>query len=178
MPSYARPPVWHHCRTDTPLGPMTLARSEQGLCGAWFDDQRDAPPADRFVPALAKADDPLLNAAAEQLQAYFEGRLQRFELPLDLGAGTGFQQAVWQALLGIGHGQLGQYGALAQHIGKPAAVRAVGGAIGRNPLSIIVPCHRVLGHDGRLTGYSGGLWRKQALLRLEGHTLLWKVPLS
>ena len=165
------PPEWQHRRTDTPLGTLTLARSAQGLCGAWFDDQRDAPPASLFLPAQARTDDVLLNAAADQLQAYFEGRLQRFDLPLDLGAGTGFQQTVWQALLDIGHGQLGSYGALAQRIGKPAAVRAAGGAIGRNPLSIIVPCHRVLGRDGQLTGYSGGLWRKQALLRLEGHAL-------
>lgn len=163
---------WQHRRTETPLGTLTLARSAKGLCGAWFDDQRDAPPADRFPPALARSDDPLLNTAADQLQAYFDGRLQRFDLPLDLSAGTDFQQAVWQALLAIAYGQLDRYSALAQRIGKPAAVRAAGGAIGRNPLSIIVPCHRVLGRDGQLTGYSGGLWRKQALLRLEGHALL------
>lgn len=164
-------PEWPHCRADTPLGTLTLARSAHGLCGAWFEDQRDAPPASQFLPAMARTEDPLLNTAADQLRAYFEGRLRRFDLPLDLSAGTGFQQAVWQALLGIGHGHLDSYGALAQRIGKPAAVRAAGGAIGRNPLSIIVPCHRVLGRDGQLTGYSGGLWRKQALLRLEGHSL-------
>ena len=172
MPRNARPPVWHHRRTDTPLGKMTLARTNQGLCGAWFEDQRDAPPASQFLPTLARTDDPVLNAAADQLQAYFGGRLQRFDLPLDLSAGTAFQQAVWHALLDISHGQLDRYSALAQRIGKPAAVRAAGGAIGRNPLSIIVPCHRVLGRDGQLTGYSGGLWRKQALLRIEGHALL------
>lgn len=162
-------PGWQHRRADSPLGTLTLARSAHGLCGAWFDDQRDTPPASLFLPALARTDDPLLNLAADQLCAYFEGRLQRFDLPLDLSAGTGFQQVVWQALLGIGHGQQDSYGALAKRIGKPAAVRAVGSAIGRNPLSIIVPCHRVLGRDGQLTGYSGGLWRKEALLRLEGH---------
>jgi len=161
---------WSHCRTETPLGPMTLARSASGLCGAWFDDQRDAPPAAAFRPDMARPDDALLRAACTQLQAYFEGRLEHFDLPLDLGAGTAFQQAVWQGLQTIGHGQLDHYGALAQRLSRPRAVRAVGSAIGRNPLSIIVPCHRVLGSTGALTGYAGGLWRKQALLRHEGHT--------
>lgn len=162
---------WRHCRTDTPLGAITLARSERGLCGAWFDDQRDAPPASRFRPELLQPDDPVLTAARGQLKAYFEGRSSRFDLPLDLGSGTPFQQSVWKALLTLGHGQLGSYSAVAQRLNKPQAVRAVGGAIGRNPVSIIVPCHRVLGSKGQLTGYSGGLWRKQALLRLEGHAL-------
>lgn len=164
------PSDWLHCRTDTPLGPMTLARTVAGLCGAWFVDQRDAPPAQTWQAGNARADDPLLRAASEQLQAYFAGRLQHFELPLDLGTGTAFQQAVWQGLLTLRHGQLGGYGQLAQQIGRPSASRAVGGAVGRNPLSIIVPCHRVIGHQGQLTGYAGGLWRKQALLRLEGHS--------
>ena len=106
-----------------------------------------------------------------QLQAYFDGRLQRFELALDLSAGTDFQQAVWQRLCDIGHGQLARYGDIAQQLGKPQASRAVGAAVGRNPVSIIVPCHRVLGSSGALTGYAGGLWRKQALLRTEGHSL-------
>lgn len=162
---------WSHCRTDTPLGPITLARTEKGLCGAWFDDQRDAPPAASFRPDQARPDDALLSTACTQLQAYFEGRLQHFDLPLDLGTGTAFQQAVWQGLQTIGFGQLDHYGAIATRLARPRAVRAVGGAIGRNPLSIIVPCHRVLGSKGALTGYSGGLWRKQALLRHEGHTL-------
>ena len=165
------PTDWRHCRTDTPLGPLTLACTPQGLCGAWFDDQRDAPPAGRFAAEQAAPDHALLQEASAQLQAYFAGRLQRFDLPLDLGAGTVFQQAVWRGLQALGWGQLGTYSATAQRIGRPRAVRAVGGAIGRNPLSIIVPCHRVLGRSGELTGYSGGLWRKQALLALEGHSL-------
>ena len=162
---------WLHCRTPTPLGTLPLARTERGLCGAWFDDQRDAPPASSFHPERAQPGDALLQTACEQLQAYFDGRLQGFDLPLDLNAGTVFQQSVWQALLTLGFGQLGSYRGMAQQIHKVKAVRAVGGAIGRNPLSIIVPCHRVLGSNGQLTGYSGGLWRKQALLRLEGHSL-------
>jgi len=165
------PADWLHCRTDTPLGPLTLARTAAGLCGAWFDDQRDTPDAGRFLPDRQRPQDALLRSASEQLQAYFWGQLQRFDVPLDLGAGTAFQQAVWRALLEIPFGHTGSYRALAERLGKPSASRAAGGAIGRNPLSIIVPCHRVLGSAGQLTGYSGGLWRKQALLRLEGHTL-------
>ncbi len=162
---------WLHCRTDTPLGPLTLARTPSGLCGAWFDDQRDAPAQAYFLPDLHRPQDKLLRSACEQLQAYFQGQLQHFELPLDLGAGTAFQQSVWQGLQQLAWGQLGTYSALAQRINRPRAVRAVGGAVGRNPLSIVLPCHRVLGSTGQLTGYSGGLWRKQALLRLEGHSL-------
>jgi methylated-DNA-[protein]-cysteine S-methyltransferase len=91
-----------------------------------------------------------------------------FDLPLDLSGGTEFQQAVWRGMLALGHGQTTSYGALAQAVGKPRAVRALGAAVGRNPVSIIVPCHRVLGADGSLTGYTGGLDRKRALLGIEG----------
>lgn len=156
-------------RYDSPLGPMTLAASDQGLCGVWFDDQKHGPSdADRqhWQP---HAGHPLLEAAAAQLQAYFTGQRQVFDLPLDLSAGTPFQQSVWRALLGINPLHTQTYGDLARQLGKPQAVRAVGAAVGRNPVSIIVPCHRVLGAGGQLTGYAGGLWRKQALLQLEGH---------
>ena len=165
-------PAWQHCRTDSPLGPMLLARSPRGLCGAWFvDDQKHAPPPEYFAPEGHSPADPLLHAAARQLAEYFEGHRQVFDLPLDLGAGTAFQQTVWTALLDIAHGQTSSYLALAQRLGKPSATRAVGAAVGRNPLSIVVPCHRVLGSTGQLTGYAGGLWRKQALLQREGHSL-------
>jgi len=90
-------------------------------------------------------------------------------LPLDLSNGTAFQKAVWQALLTIPSGSSQSYGELARRLDNPKAVRAVGAAVGRNPVSIIVPCHRILGAGGQLTGYAGGLWRKQALLKLEGH---------
>jgi len=102
------------------------------------------------------------------LAEYFAGQRRTFELPLDIAGGTAFQQVVWQALLGLLPGGTISYGDLSQRIGKPGAVRAVGAAIGRNPLSIIVPCHRVIGASGALTGYAGGLARKSALLRLEG----------
>ena len=110
----------------------------------------------------------LLRKAAEQLRQYLRGERQHFDLPLDLGGGTPFQQAVWKALLRIPTGHTTSYGALGRQIGKPAAVRAVGAAVGRNPLSVVVPCHRVLGQDGSLTGYAGGLDRKATLLHLEG----------
>ncbi|KQP19761.1 methylated-DNA--[protein]-cysteine S-methyltransferase [Pseudorhodoferax sp. Leaf267] len=151
-------------RFTTPLGPMVLAASDQGLCGAWFDGQRHQPDTSRWPHATRHA---VLQAAQEQLLAYFDGRLRAFDLPLDLAAGTAFQRAVWQGLLAIGPGRLTSYGALARSIGNPAAVRAVGAAVGRNPVCVIVPCHRVVGSDGSLTGYAGGLPRKTALLALE-----------
>ena len=163
---------WLHCRTDTPLGPMRLARTARGLCGAWFEeDQKHAPAPACFAPARQQPEDPLLQAARAQLNAYFEGHRNAFDLPLDLTAGTVFQQAVWHALLTLPQGHRSSYLALASQLGKPSATRAVGAAVGRNPVSIIVPCHRVLGSTGQLTGYAGGLWRKQALLKLEGHSL-------
>ena len=154
------------CRTDSPLGPMLLAASAQGLAGAWFiAGQRDTPDPAAW---LETPDHPLLRQAAAQLADYFAGRRRHFDLPLDLAHGTAFQQAVWQALVALPFGQTTSYGALARHIGRPNAVRALGAAVGRNPVSIIVPCHRVIGADGALTGYAGGLDRKTALLRTEG----------
>ncbi len=154
--------------TATPLGTVRLAASPAGLCGLWFDGQRHLPAQLDGPDAWAQAPDhPVLCQAAEQLQQYLLGKRQHFDLPLDLGGGTAFQQAVWQALLRIPPGRTTSYGALGREIGRPAAVRAVGAAVGRNPLSVVVPCHRVLGGDGSLTGYAGGLERKAALLRLE-----------
>lgn len=153
---------------QTPLGPLLLCASPTGLRGAWFVGQRHFP--DLHPPAVrAKAPThPLLARACAQLDDYFAGRRQDFDLPLDLSRGTPFQQQVWSALLDIGWGQTARYGQLAQQLGRPQASRAVGMAVGRNPLSIIVPCHRVLGANGSLTGYAGGLDRKQDLLRREG----------
>lgn len=151
----------------TPLGPVLLCASHQGLAGLWFDGQRHHPAADRVAKWTVHPAHPLLREAAVQLDDWFAGRRTAFDLPLDLSAGTDFQQQVWKALLGIERGQHHSYRDLAQAIGRPQAVRAVGAAVGRNPLSIVVPCHRVLGSDGSLTGYAGGLDRKRALLRLE-----------
>lgn len=150
---------------DSPLGPVLLAASPRGLAGLWFEGQRHWPAvATRWRPGNL----PVLDAARRQLDAYFAGRRQAFDLPLDLGTGTGFQGRVWQALCAIPAGATARYGEIAARLGAPAASRAVGAAVGRNPVSIVVPCHRVLGVGGALTGYAGGIERKTALLRLEG----------
>jgi len=149
-----------------PLGPMRLAAARGALAGVWFEGQKHFPQ-DLSGWALEPAD-PLLREASRQLDAYFDGRLPSFELPLAAPAGTAFQQRVWTALLHIPRGATESYGALARRLGQPTAVRAVGAAVGRNPWSVVVPCHRVLGQGGSLTGYAGGIDRKTALLRLEG----------
>ena len=155
--------------TSTLLGTVRLAASPAGLCGLWFDGQRHLPHQLDGPSAWPQAPDhPVLRCAAEQLQRYLCGDGTQFDLPLDMAGGTAFQQAVWRALLSIAPGQTTSYSALARQIGRPAAVRAVGAAVGRNPLSVVVPCHRVLGQDGSLTGYAGGLQRKTDLLSREG----------
>ena len=159
-------------RIDSPLGPITLAASAQGLCGLWFEDQKHGPSQDLRQQWAIDASNPVLQRAADQVLAYLGGKTLKWEGPLDLSAGTPFQQSVWQALLRIPTGQSQTYGELARQLDRPQAVRAVGAAVGRNPVSIIVPCHRVLGAGGQLTGYAGGLWRKQALLQLEGHPVI------
>ena len=150
---------------DSPLGAITLAATVRGLAGAWFDAQQHLPDMTGWQPDPGH---PVLCIAAEQLTAYFAGQRSDFDLPLDLSHGTAFQQTIWQALLAIPHGTTTSYGELGARIGNPAAVRAVGAAVGRNPISVIVPCHRVIGMNGALTGYAGGLHRKTALLTLEG----------
>ena len=155
--------------TPSPLGQLRLAAAPNGLAGVWFDGQRHLPPRLDGADAWPHSDaHPVLQQAVQQLQQYLAGSRTRFALPLDLGGGTPFQQAVWQALLGIGHGSVLTYGALAAQLGRASAVRAVAAAVGRNPLSVVVPCHRVLGAGARLTGYAGGLERKVHLLALEG----------
>jgi len=151
-------------RVDSPLGPLTLAATDKGLAIIWFDDQ-----AHRTLEVDAPVDPkhPHVAQAAREFEAYWRDARTRFQVPLD-PAGTEFQQAVWQVLLEIEPGYLSTYGEVARRIGKPAAVRAVGAAVGRNPLGIIVPCHRVVGSNGSLTGYAGGLPRKEELLRREG----------
>lgn len=152
-------------RHTTSLGPVLLAATSRGLAGLWFDGQRHHPDTTgwRF-----DASHPVLIAASQQLDGYLAGTRTTFDLPLDLQHGTVFQQSVWQALLAIPRGASTSYGELGQRIGAPGSARAVGAAVGRNPLSVVVPCHRVLGVGGALTGYAGGLDRKTALLRLEG----------
>jgi methylated-DNA-[protein]-cysteine S-methyltransferase len=151
--------------TPTPLGRLLLMARDEHLCGAWFDDQRYSPLID--AAWREERDDSLLKEAARQLDGYFSGARNGFDLPLE-PAGTPFQKRVWQAIAAIPYGETISYAALAVHAGRPHAVRAAGAATGRNPLSIVVPCHRVVGSNGKLTGYAGGLERKQALLGLEG----------
>ncbi|RYF80830.1 MAG: methylated-DNA--[protein]-cysteine S-methyltransferase [Comamonadaceae bacterium] len=162
---FNRPARLRQRRIDTPLGTVLLARTPEGLAGLWFDGQRHSPDSAGWA---SDDGDALLHQAERQVLDYFAGRRAGFDLPLDLSHGTPFQQAVWRALCGIERGQTVRYGALAAQIGQPSAARAVGAAVGRNPLSVIVPCHRVIGSDGSLTGYAGGLPRKVQLLTLEG----------
>jgi methylated-DNA-[protein]-cysteine S-methyltransferase len=156
----------------SPLGDMVLGATRHGLAGAWFTDQRHRPESLDFknVPHPWPRNDthPVLKMAARQLGEFFDGQRLAFDLPLDISGGTDFQQSVWRTLLKIGYGQVCSYGDVARQIDNPAAVRAVGMAVGRNPLGVIVPCHRVLGRDGSLTGYAGGLHRKTWLLAHEG----------
>jgi len=150
-------------RIDSPLGPMTLAASAEGLAGLWFDGQKHHPGA---LDAPHDAAQAFIAQARAELARYWQDGTRRFEVRL-APQGTPFQQAVWRKLCEIPAGRTSTYAAVAAEAGAPRAVRAAGAAIGRNPLSIIVPCHRVLGRDGSLTGYAGGLERKRALLQLE-----------
>ena len=158
-----------HTTFSCPLGTVIIAATRQGLAGLWFDDQRHLPAELAGSPLWrAEPTHPVLVQTMAQIGEYFSGRRLAFELPLDLVGGTAFQRSVWQALLAIAPGKTASYGDISAGIGHRAAVRAVGAAVGRNPISIIVPCHRVLGASGALTGYAGGLERKKALLKLEG----------
>lgn len=146
----------------TPIGPLGLEASDDALTAVRLDPADAAPTA----VEVASSDHPVLAEAAAQLDAYFAGQRASFDLPL-ASEGTAFQQRVWTVLAEIPYGQTWSYGDVAAHVGAPRASRAVGAACGRNPLAVVVPCHRVVGADGRLTGYGGGLARKQALLDLE-----------
>jgi methylated-DNA-[protein]-cysteine S-methyltransferase len=147
---------------DSPVGPLTLAGEDGALSHLRMDDQLHPPKGvDGWERTDAGFDD-----VVEQLDAYFAGELTTFEVRLDL-RGTDFQRAVWDQLLQIPYGETRSYGELATALGNPGASRAVGLANGRNPVGIIVPCHRVIGADGSLTGYGGGLPRKRRLLELE-----------
>ncbi|ASP37689.1 cysteine methyltransferase [Bacterioplanes sanyensis] len=146
----------------SPLGQITLQADDQGITGIWFE-QHTSKPAELGEYCSGDA---LLSTACQQLQQYFTGERQQFDVPLSFH-GTEFQRKVWSALCRIPFAQTCSYQQLAQHIGKPNASRAVGAANGKNPISIIVPCHRVIGANGRLTGYAGGIARKQHLLTLE-----------
>ena len=157
------------CSIQTPLGEM-IALAEQGeLCGLWFVGQKYAP--ECAGEWEQEPDHPVFVTLRGQLSSYFAGQLRAFDLPL-APTGTPFQMAVWALLRTIPAGETTTYGALARQLaeqreGRIPSAQAVGGAVGRNPISIIIPCHRVVGANGSLTGYAGGLDRKAALLALE-----------
>jgi methylated-DNA-[protein]-cysteine S-methyltransferase len=149
---------------DTPLGGMLVAARAGGVAGVWFVGQK-------YYPAIGsdwieEPENEQLCRAKTQIAEYFAGTRTAFDLPLDL-EGTPFQRRVWGALCAIPHGETTTYGRLSEQLGGKGGARAVGAAVGRNPVSILVPCHRVIGRNGSLTGYAGGLDRKRALLRLE-----------
>ena len=146
-----------HTVIDSPSGPLTLVADDGVLCGLSMVDQRHRPPEENFGA---------FGETVDQLTAYFEGELKEFTLELRL-SGTDFQRSVWEQLCRIPYGETRSYGELADALGNPKASRAVGLANGKNPVGIIVPCHRVVGADGSLTGYGGGLERKQRLLDFE-----------
>ncbi|MEU2423582.1 methylated-DNA--[protein]-cysteine S-methyltransferase [Streptomyces sp. NPDC007851] len=152
----------NHTVTDSPYGPLTLVAEDGTLCGLYMAEQRHRPPEETF----GDRDDDLFAEAEEQLAAYFAGELKEFTLELRLN-GTPFQRSVWDQLTRIPYGETRTYGELADALGTPRASRAVGLANGRNPVGIIVPCHRVIGANGDLTGYGGGLPRKRRLLDFE-----------
>ena len=151
-----------HTVVDSPVGPLTLVDEGGALAGLYMHEQRHLP----VRSAFGERDDRVLPEVRAQLNAYFDGTLKDFDVPLAT-AGTPFQQQVWAALREVPYGSTCTYGDLATAIGRPSAVRAVGAANGRNPVCVVVPCHRVVGAGGSLTGYAGGLERKQYLLALE-----------
>ncbi|MFF7729749.1 methylated-DNA--[protein]-cysteine S-methyltransferase [Streptomyces sp. NPDC008001] len=159
-------PTRSHTITDSPYGPLTLVATDGRLCGLYMEQQRHRPPQETFGEPDPHPRPEIFARTEEQLQEYFAGGRTEFDLPLAL-AGTEFQRTVWHALLEIPYGETVSYGRLADRIGRPAASRAVGLANGRNPIGIIVPCHRVVGATGALTGYGGGLPRKRRLLDFE-----------
>lgn len=152
----------------SPVGALTLVASDKGVAAILWEN--DAPDRVRLGPLTEDEDHPVLVEAARQLDDYFAGTRRAFDLPLDF-SGTDFQKQVWAALLAIPFGETRSYADIARAIGRPAACRAVGAANGRNPISIVAPCHRVIGTNGALTGFAGGLEAKQHLLRLESDGL-------
>ncbi|MBL1100782.1 methylated-DNA--[protein]-cysteine S-methyltransferase [Streptomyces coffeae] len=154
-----------HTVIDSPVGPLTLVATGAALSGLYMTEQRHRPPEENFG-APGDPDDAPFAETARQLASYFAGDLTDFDLPLKL-TGTPFQRRVWEELCRIPYGETLSYGQLADRIGQPTASRAVGLANGKNPVGIVVPCHRVVGSTGSLTGYGGGLDRKRRLLDFE-----------
>lgn len=152
-----------HTTIDTPIGELTLVARDGVMSGIYFPGHWHMPAAEVFGVRDARG----FEAAEAQLAEYFAGERTEFELVTSV-AGDDFQRRVWELIDRIPYGRTTTYGEMAQDLGDPSLAREVGGAVGRNPLSIVVPCHRVVGKEGQLTGYAGGLERKRALLELEG----------
>ncbi|MCW1913440.1 methylated-DNA--[protein]-cysteine S-methyltransferase [Luteolibacter sp. GHJ8] len=149
---------------DSPVGTLTLVAEDDALAAILWEN--DPPERVRLGPMAEKPEHPVLVEAEKQLHAYFAGKLERFTLPLAF-KGTDFQKKVWAALTTIPFGETRSYAEIAKQVGSPGAVRAVGAANGKNPISIVAPCHRVIGSNGKLTGFAGGLEAKAFLLRME-----------
>lgn len=159
----------YYCKeAKTPVGLLRLVASEKGIAAILWE--KDSPQRASLRGLQESSDHPLLLQLEKQLQEYFDKKRTRFDLPLD-PQGTEFQKKVWLALRKIPYGETKSYVQIAQALGKPSASRAVGAANSRNPLSIVVPCHRVIGANGKLTGFAGGLDNKSFLLKLEGISL-------
>jgi methylated-DNA-[protein]-cysteine S-methyltransferase len=156
--------------TDSPIGTLLVATTDQGLCRISFDPQPDREAerlAEAFGVRVLRAAKPV-DAARRQLDEYFEGARTQFELPVDLRRSAPFSRDILERLALVPHGETTTYGALARAAGRPQAARAVGTVMNRNPIPIVLPCHRVVGANGSLVGYAGGLERKELLLKLEG----------
>jgi methylated-DNA-[protein]-cysteine S-methyltransferase len=163
--AFAGVPLVAQAVLDSPIGPLTALATRMGLAGLWFDDQRHHPGA---IDAPVDSGNAHIASMRRWLDGYWAGRDPSWRgVPLDLH-GTAFQRAVWQVLLTIPLGRTKSYGEVASLVGGGAVPRATGTAVGRNPVSILVPCHRVIGANGSLTGYAGGLPRKERLLQHEG----------
>jgi methylated-DNA-[protein]-cysteine S-methyltransferase len=155
-----------HATVDTELGELTVVVADGFVVGVYFPGHWTMPPPDTLGVRVDARDDVLIEAAWTQLREYLGGERTEFELPTSM-SGDSFQQRVWEMLKQIPYGETTTYGEIAERLGDRGMARAVGRAVGRNPLSIVVGCHRVVGSDGRLTGYAGGLERKRFLLGLE-----------
>jgi methylated-DNA-[protein]-cysteine S-methyltransferase len=160
-----------HALVDTQLGDITLVASGNAIAGLYFPRHWYKPAKDALGERMSSDVDSLLSDAAQQLISYLNGTRTTFDLPLD-AAGDTFQQQVWALLLEVPFGETTTYGALAQKLGDKSLAPSVGQAVGRNPLCVFIPCHRVLGSDGSLRGYAGGLRRKRFLLELEEPALV------
>jgi methylated-DNA-[protein]-cysteine S-methyltransferase len=166
MSATAAPTSTRHVIVDSPIGPLTLVRDDDGLTGLYFPAHWTHPDRTSFGPQVDPCDDHGFDEPIAQLTEYFAGERREFDLPLN-PRGSEKARQVWQLLTEIPYGQTTTYGALAREVGSGISPRAIGGFVGHNPLSIFVACHRVVGSTGKLTGYAGGLHRKQYLLELE-----------